>query len=41
MLPSKASITPRTLLLFTDIRSPSFSKLFRNKSNILTFGELK
>nr|QNO48016.1 hypothetical protein DCDENBEB_00007 [Methanosarcinales archaeon ANME-2c ERB4] len=34
MLPSKASITPRILLLFTDIRSPGFSKLFRNKSNI-------
>ena len=35
MLPSKASITPRTLLLFTDIRSPGFSKLFRNKSIIV------
>jgi SAM-dependent methyltransferase len=39
MLPSKASIAPRILLLFTDIRSPGFSKfspgfskLFRNKS---------
>ncbi len=32
MLPSKASITPRILLLFMDIRSPGFSKLFRNKS---------
>jgi hypothetical protein len=27
MLPSKASIAPRILLLFTDIRSPGFSKL--------------
>ena len=35
MLPSNASITPRILLLFTDIRSPGFSKLFRNKSNYL------
>ena len=33
MLPSKASIAPRISLLFTDIRSPGFSKLFRNKSN--------
>ena len=32
MLPSKASIAPCILLLFTDIRSPGFSKLFRNKS---------
>ena len=34
MLPSKASIAPCILLLFTDIRSPGFSKLFRNKSNV-------
>jgi hypothetical protein len=32
MLPSKAFIAPCILLLFTDIRSPGFSKLFRNKS---------
>jgi hypothetical protein len=32
MLPSNASITPRILLLLMDIRSPGFSKLFRNKS---------
>ena len=32
MLPSKASIAPCILLLFTDIRSPAFSKLFSNKS---------
>jgi hypothetical protein len=34
MLPSKASITPHILLLFTDILSPGFSNLFRNKSFI-------
>ncbi len=33
MPPFKASITPRILLLFMDIRSTGFSKLFRNKSN--------
>jgi len=34
MLPSKASITPRTVLLFTDIPSPGFSKLFLNKPTL-------
>ena len=36
MPPSKAPIPPRILLLFMDLRSYSFAKLFRNKSNIVT-----
>ena len=39
MPPSKAPIPPRILLLFMDLRSYSFAKLFRNKSNNISSNE--
>ncbi len=37
MQPSTASIPPCILLLFADLRSYGFSKLFSNKSSIFEF----